>query len=269
MSGEVDSAIAPVVAIDGQAIHIATMGDLVDRTMARLEDGLGFTLYTLNLDHLVKRRMDEAFSEVYERATFVTADGAPLVWMARRQGVSLGRTTGADMLDPLCAAAADAGLPVALFGSSMKSLRRAAIELQRRYPRLEVAHLESPPQGFDPRSDAARQAGERIADSGARLCFIALGAPKQEFFSDAMAHDHPHIGYLGIGAALDFISGEQTRAPLFLQNHGLEWAWRLAQNPMRLASRYLRCAAVLADLVVLEPLRRRLMGATPPRSVRS
>ena len=261
------SAQAPALAeIDGQPIQIATMADVLEKTMARLKAGLGFTLFTLNMDHLVKRRVDPAFRAAYSRANFVTADGAPLVWLAARQGVKVERTTGADMLLPLCGAAAAAGIPISLFGSSPESLNAAANELRRRFPRIDIRHIEAPKQGFDPASSEAQAAGERMARSGARLCFIALGAPKQELFADRMAPLHPSIGYLGVGAALDFVSGIQKRAPLFFQNNGLEWVWRLLSDPWRLASRYTRCALVLADLTIVAPLLRGRIGASPRSS---
>ena len=253
--------------IDGQTIHIATIGELIAATVTRLNRGLGFTLFTLNMDHLVKRRIDASFRAAYARATFVTADGAPLVWLARRQGVEMERTTGADLLQPLCAAAAEAGLPVAFFGSRTQSLETAAIALRRKYPRLEISHIEAPPQGFDPLSRDAYGAAQRIARSGARICFVALGAPKQEFFADRMLRDFPQIGFLGVGAALDFVSGDQKRAPLFFQKNGIEWAWRLGANPIRLAARYFRCATLLADIAFFQPLQRKILGAPVSTSI--
>jgi exopolysaccharide biosynthesis WecB/TagA/CpsF family protein len=244
------AAPATLAAIDGQDINIATIDEVVNASVSRVQGGLGFTLYTLNLDHVVKRRADPAFRDLYSRATFVTADGAPIVWLAARQGARLERVTGADLVIPMCAAAARAGVPVAFYGSSMKSLTAAADNLRRKFPRLDIAFMEAPPQGFDPASPAAEAAARRIAASGARICFVAFGAPKQEIFADRMALRHPELGFLGIGAALDFIAGEQRRAPAFLQRNGLEWAWRLGTNPRRLAVRYARCAAVLARLAM-------------------
>ncbi len=244
--------------LDGQKINVATLAEAVAGCMERLRAGRGFSLFTLNLDHMVKRRADPAFRDAYARADLVTADGAPVVRLARRQGARLERTTGADLVDPLCAAAAREGAPVYFFGSSDATLARAADELRRRHPGLIVAGHEAPPMGFDPRSPAAERAGAAIAASGARLCFVALGAPKQEILADRLSRRHPGVGFVCIGAALDFISGEQNRAPRVFQTSGLEWLWRLAGDPRRLAGRYARCAALLADLALLEPLRRRM-----------
>lgn len=246
-----------LVTIDGQGINIASQRDLIGQVVAAARARRGFTLFTINLDHLVKRRTDAAFRDAYRRATFVTADGAPIVALARRERVRLQRTTGADLLLPLCAAAARDRLPVYFFGSTETSLAAAAAQLSLRFPRLEIRGFEAPPQGFDPLSAAAEKAGARIARSDASLCFIGLGAPKQELFADRMAATYPHVGYLCVGAALDFLSGTQARAPRLLQRAGFEWAWRLIANPRRLSLRYARCLALLADLMLLQPLQRR------------
>lgn len=247
--------------IDGQMINIPTIESGVRHAIGRLKAGLGFSFFTLNLDHLVKLREESAFRRAYSQATFVSADGAPVVRLARRQGAELVRATGADLVLPLCAAAQDEGVAIHLFGSSPDSLEAASLELKRRFPRLHIAACESPPMGFDPTSPDAEAAARRIALSGAKICFLALGAPKQELFAAHAGQKHPGIGFVCIGAALDFISGRQVRAPLLFQKTGLEWFWRLANNPRRLGLRYARCALVFGDLAVLAPVRRRLSAA--------
>ena len=193
---------------------------------------------------------DEAFRAAYRRATFITADGAPVVALARRQGASLERTTGADLLLPICEAAERDGVPVYFFGSTRESLETATAELRRRFPALDIRGLEAPPMGFDPASKAADDYGQKIVASGARLCFVLLGAPKQEMFADRMWQRYPRLGFLCFGAALDFISGQQKRAPVLMQKLNLEWAWRLFTNPGRLAMRYAKCALLLTDLAL-------------------
>ena len=240
--------LAPVVAIDGQAVNSPNPASTVQAVVERLRAGQGFTLFTLNLDHLVKLRTDRRFQRAYAQADIVTADGHPLVALARREGVKLERTTGADLVLPLCAAAAAEGAPVYLFGASEASLSGACGALRRRFPKLDIRGCESPAMGFDPTGEAARAAGERIAASGAQLCFVALGAPKQELFAAAMAARHDGVGLVCIGAALDFISGHQRRAPVLFQRTGLEWAYRLATNPVRLGGRYAQCALLYAQL---------------------
>ena len=241
---------APIYTIDGQSINIADMAMLMAQVKRHLEAKRGFNLFTLNLDHLVKRRADPAFRAAYQRAQLVTADGLPLVALARRRGIFIRRATGADLIGPLCELAVQLGVSLYFFGSTREYLSSAAETLKRRYPGLEIAGLEAPQFGFEPTSQGAREAGERMAASGAGLCLIALGAPKQELLADQWLQQHPGIGYFCIGAALDFIAGGQKRAPFFLQKWGFEWAYRLASNPRRMFMRYLRCAVLLGELAI-------------------
>jgi exopolysaccharide biosynthesis WecB/TagA/CpsF family protein len=88
--------------------------------------------------------------------------------------------------------------------------------------------------------------GARINESGARLCFVSLGAPKQEIVAAALSIRCTDVGFLCVGAALDFIAGDAMRAPVWVQRAGCEWLWRLALDPRRLALRYLASAHVLA-----------------------
>lgn len=243
--------------VDGQAINLATLDAAVRAVAEKAEEGRGFTLFTFNLDHAVKRRRDQRFRDAYARATFVSADGAPIVAMARRRGAKLDLATGADIVVPLCAEAARRKIPVYFFGSTKASLQQARHELEARFPGLVICGAESPAFGFDPSSAAADAAGAQIARSGARICFVALGAPKQELFSDRMLRSDHEIGFVCVGAALDFISGAQRRAPEIFRRSRLEWLWRFAGDPRRLALRYGRCIGLLADLAFLEPLRRR------------
>jgi len=230
-------------------INLATMDETVARLADDAQKGKGFTIFTLNLDHLVKLRFDKLFRAAYLRARYVTADGWPVVWLGRRKGAALERTTGADLVEPLCKEAARRGVPVYFFGSSERSLQDAATCLTSRFPGLEIVGKEAPEYGFSPTSIEADQAIARISQSGAGLCFIALGAPKQELFADRAFGKCSSVGYLCIGAALDFLGGHQQRAPLWMQKTGTEWFYRLAMNPRRLIGRYARSALVFAEIV--------------------
>jgi exopolysaccharide biosynthesis WecB/TagA/CpsF family protein len=253
MSGLAEAAIAVV---DQQPINVATMPDLVRRIVTFCRSGRGFTLFTLNLDHLVKRRRDARFKAAYARATLVSADGWPVAAIARRQGAPVERVTGADLILPLCEAAARDGIPVFFFGSTDESLAAAAAALRQLYPNLDIRGTLAPPMGFDPTGEAATDMAQAISESGARLCFVALGAPKQELFADFMAARFPSLGFLCIGAALDFVSGRQRRAPRMVQKFKAEWLWRLAGDPRRMVLRYGSCALVFADVLMRLPLNR-------------
>ncbi|MBS1183314.1 MAG: wecG [Proteobacteria bacterium] len=242
---EAGRAPQPIAVIDATRVNIGKQVDLVHRVTFDALTGRGGTVFTLNLDHLVKLEQDPVFRAAYDQATYVSADGAPVVAMARRQGADLVRVTGADLVRPLCAAAALARIPVHFFGTTPETLATTEAVLRCEYPRLIVAGLESPPFGFSPFGIEARAAAERISASGGRICFVALGAPKQEIFAEFARRWAPGVTFVCIGAALDFIGGGQSRAPQTLQIAGLEWLWRLVHNPRRLTKRYAQSALYL------------------------
>ena len=165
-------------------------------------------------------------------------------------GSVIAAAAGADLVLPLSRAAAVARVPVYFFGTSESVLKAAIARMKEMIPDLVVAGFEAPPMGFDPRGEAAREAARRIAASGAGICFVALGAPKQELFADTAVEAADGVIHLGIGAALDFIAGHHTRAPRFMQVSGLEWLWRAAQEPRRLIPRYFENAVWLARYVL-------------------
>lgn len=245
-----------LASIDGWAINIADMTQAVAAIADAAEAGEPASVFTLNLDHLVKLRTSAAFRAAYRKARFVTADGAPLVWLSRAQHRGIERTTGADLVLPLADEAARRGLSVYLFGSSPQVLAKAGERLAANTDgKLSIAGSEAPPMGFDPEGAEADAAIARIVESGARICFVALGAPKQELLA-ARAHTQgAPVVFVCIGAALDFLAGAQVRAPHFMQASGLEWLWRLGTNPRRLAYRYAQCGLLFARLAVSAPFR--------------
>jgi exopolysaccharide biosynthesis WecB/TagA/CpsF family protein len=137
-----------------------------------------------------------------------------------------------------------------MLGSTAESLEAAKSELVRRHDGLETVAAIAPPMGFDPEGPEADAALARIAAGGARLCFLALGAPKQEILAARGRRLYPDIGFLSIGAGLDFVSGSQRRAPPVFRRLAVEWLWRLASDPRRLAGRYMACAGSLPGLAI-------------------
>lgn len=224
----------------------ALLSDLAER-MQRKE---GFSLATLNLDHVVKLRHHPAFRAAYLAQTHVTADGNPIVWLSRLAGQKIDLIPGSDLVDPVAALAVQCGIKVAMLGTTEAALAGAADALGRGHPGLDVVLQIAPPMGFDPQGPTADAAIAAIGQSGAGLCYLALGAPKQEIFAARAFARLPHVGFLSIGAGLDFVAGTQRRAPRIVRMFAAEWLWRLAGDPVRLARRYGACLAVLPGLTL-------------------
>jgi exopolysaccharide biosynthesis WecB/TagA/CpsF family protein len=242
--------VSPEAPLDALAlVNIPTEAALLTEVEACLAAGRGFAVATLNLDHVVKLRRDTGFRAAYQAQTHVVADGNPIVWLSRLAGRSDVRLVpGSELITPFASLAARMGVPLAFLGSTEPVLRAAADQLCADHPDLKVAACLAPPYGFDPASPAADQLLDEVAASGARICLLALGAPKQELLAARGLARHPELGFLSIGAGLDFIAGHQTRAPVWVRRIAMEWLWRMLSNPRRLARRYLDCALVLPSL---------------------
>ena len=163
---------------------------------------------------------------------------------------------GSDMILPLCALCAELSVPIALVGSSDAALEGAANALRERVAGLTISYTHAPPYGFDPAGEDAGAIFNDLTASGAGLCFIALGAPKQELFAARGREMAPTVGFASIGAGLDFLSGHQVRAPKIMRMLALEWLWRALQSPVRMVPRYAKCFAILPGLM-LQALRQR------------
>lgn len=243
-------------------VTVPTRQALLHDLRERMRGRLGYTVATINLDHVVKLHRDPAFRTAYCGHSHVTADGNPIVWLSRLAGQpDVELVAGSDISGPVLSLAAAEGVPVALFGSTDAALAAAAAALVERDPSLNIVARISPPFGFDPEGPEADRCIAQLAGSGARLVMLALGAPKQEQFAMRAASRMPEAGFLSIGASLDFFAGSQKRAPAWVRAIAMEWAWRLLGNPRRLFGRYASCFALLPRLTLRALRARRSKGS--------
>jgi N-acetylglucosaminyldiphosphoundecaprenol N-acetyl-beta-D-mannosaminyltransferase len=246
------SASAKEFVVDGIHINLLSMTKAVIAIVNAALARRSFIVCTLNIDHLAKLQTIPKFRESYQKAEFVTADGFPIVILGRLAGSEVSRTTGADLINPVCREAASRGLTVFFFGSTQETLAECARRLQARYPALSVAGMLAPGPNFDPYSSEADNAISVIRKANARLCFLALGAPRQELFAVRCSELIEDTGFLCVGAALNFIAGTERRAPNIIQRVDLEWLWRLLHDPRRLSGRYVRGLGAFIRLAVRE-----------------
>ena len=226
-------------------INTPTLAQLESSVKERLTTGKGFALATMNVDHLVKLSRSQDFAAAYAKHDLIVADGNPVVWVAKLGGDPVDLITGSDQVVPMTRWATETQTPIALVGSTNEALEKAAHGLRQTVPGANIVACISPPFGFDPTGELADDILAEVYQSGARLCFLALGAPKQEIFAARGYEAYPSIGFASIGAGLDFIAGNQKRAPKWVRKIAMEWLWRMLSNPKRLAKRYLDCAVVL------------------------
>jgi N-acetylglucosaminyldiphosphoundecaprenol N-acetyl-beta-D-mannosaminyltransferase len=173
-------------------------------------------------------------------ATLFVADGAPVVWASRLAGTPLPeRVSGSNLVGSLAAACAERGLSVFLAGGAPGTAEAAAGELRRRNPELRIAGFHCPPIGFMEHSRLRDEAIEAVTRSDADVVFVALGSPLQDEFIEAVHGKLPGRVWMGVGISFSFLAGDLARAPKWMQSVGLEWLFRLFQEPRRLVRRYL------------------------------
>ncbi|MEP3332264.1 WecB/TagA/CpsF family glycosyltransferase [Sedimentitalea sp.] len=229
-------------------VNTHSQAALLEGLADNLARGQGFSVATLNLDHIVKMRSNPSFRAAYEQHSHVVADGNPIVWLSRLAGNDIELVPGSELIQPLVEVALRQNVPIAMLGATQETLDATGSVLQDTFPDLQIVAKIAPPFGFDPDGDVAAACLEQINASGAGLCFLALGAPKQEQLAIRGATLAPDCGFVSIGAGLDFIAGHQTRAPRWARRIAMEWLWRLLSSPRRLAKRYWDCIAIMPGL---------------------
>lgn len=191
-----------------------------------------------NVHSVVNTRQDSMFRQVVANADMATPDGAPIAWMLRRLGFSgQPRINGPDLMWRYCEQAALRGESIYLYGATPETLDLLQCRLVKAFPGLSIAGAWSPPfRALTKEEDELDVA--RINASGASTVWVSLGCPKQERW---MADHRGRINavMIGVGAAFDYHAGTIHRAPLWMQQNGLEWLHRLLSEPRRLWRRYL------------------------------
>ncbi len=211
--------------------------DAID-TLVRL--GEGGTVFTPNVDHVVQAEHNARFRQAYAGVSLSLADGVPLLWAGRFLKTPFpAKVSGSDLIWPLMRRAAERGHRIYFLGGSPGAGELAREKLLAELPTLKVVGIDS--GRIDVNGDAEAQAPilSRIAAAAPDILLVALGAPKQELWSVEQRAGLGSAVCVGVGASLDFVAGTLRRAPRWMSDAGLEWAFRLAQEPRRLASRYL------------------------------
>lgn len=238
--------------------HIVKLAQLRDRPRY---------VCTGNLDHLAIAAADPEFHDVYKKADFVVADGAPVVWLSRLAGDALKeRVAGSDLFWTLGAESARVGVTLFFLGGAPGAAEAAKAVLEARFPGVKVVGTYAPPfETFGTEEEQARIV-ERVRAKSPDILLVAFGAPKQEKW---IAAKRERLGVpvsIGVGGSFEMASGMLKRAPVWMQRSGLEWAYRFSQEPKRLFERYIqRDLPHLLKSTVRAGVKRSARTARPPR----
>jgi len=235
----------PRVAILGVAIDNLTMDEVLDTVEAQIAEGGFHQIATANVDFLMRSVHDEELQETLCRCDLVLADGMPLVWASRLLGTGLKeRVTGVDLVPRLAALSAQRGYRIFLLGANEASSAGTADWMHSNFPGSCVAGRYSPKYEQLEEMDH-EDILSRIEAAQPDILLVAFGNPKQEKWLAMHRHRLKVPVCVGVGGSFDFLSGRISRAPMWMQRHGLEWLYRTIQEPSRLAMRYATNAAGL------------------------
>lgn len=248
------SALAPRASVGRLPVDGVSFEQALDAIEALVRAGRGGMVFTPNVDHVVLAEKDARFRAAYRAVDLSLVDGTLLLWATRLLGQPVPeKVSGSDLVQPLMQRAAQCGFRVYLLGGDPGVAQAASQRLMRQFPglcivgwddsRIDLDHLDS-------------RIVARIVAAAPDLLLVALGAPKQECF---IFEQRARLGAavcIGVGGSLDFVAGTRRRAPRWISRIGLEWLYRLLQEPRRLARRYL-----LRDPLFAWILARQLLGA--------
>lgn len=226
------------IAILGVPFDVVTRNEAITVIEQMIASGRPHYVVTPNVDFLVQAQTDVELRRILFEAHLVVCDGTPLVWASRLLGNPLPeRVAGADLAPLLIGLAAQKGYRVFFLGASEASSAKAIARLQQEYPDLCVAGHYSPPFNQLLEMDHER-IQDKVVSSRADILFVSFGCPKQEKW---ISMHYRTLGVpvtLGVGGTIDFMAGQVKRAPLWVQQVGAEWLFRLSQEPRRLLRRY-------------------------------
>lgn len=234
------------VDVCGLHVNALTAAEVLSRVLTAVrERRVGrqrspLVIFSANVDMLVKASRDSAFARELNSADLLLADGVPLLWMARLLGSRLPeRVAGSDLVPMLAAHSAANSFSLFFLGSAPGVAEKAAARLARENPGLLVAGTLSPPMGFEADPLERDRVWKVLHEASADVVLVGLGAPKQERWIVSERERVPAAALVAVGGTFDIIADQKRRAPVLLQRAGLEWAWRMAQEPRRLGRRYL------------------------------
>lgn len=241
-------------------IHVdyVTMSDALNIIEQRVLNKHGGFVVTPNVDHVVLAKKHRELRSAYQNAMLSLADGMPLVWMSSFLRDPLPeKISGSDMMFPLFELSARQNFRVYLLGAAPGVAERAAEIAKAKFTGLNIVGVDSPPPGFEENPHQESLTIEKMKRTRPDLLFVALGCPKQEILMNRWSKITKMPVMMGVGASFDFIARNIRRAPKVVSRIGLEWAFRITQDPVRLTKRYL-----IRDMAIV-PVFLRMLRSNP------
>lgn len=227
-----------------------TMKEAIDATEQLIAKSGSSYVVTPNLDHIVTLENDQEFLKVYLNADLVLADGKPLIWISKFLKTPIReKISGSDFFPNMCGMCAEKGYSVFILGAAEGVAEKAAQNLCKKYYGLKIAGTYSPPLEFEKNENELKKIKDFIREAKPDVLAVSLGSPKGEKFIYKHLKEYGVSLGISIGATIDFEAGNVKRAPKWMADHGLEWLFRITQDPKRLAKRYWNDAIKIIPII--------------------
>ncbi|MBQ8317538.1 MAG: WecB/TagA/CpsF family glycosyltransferase [Lachnospiraceae bacterium] len=190
----------------------------------------------INASKINLMEKDKTLRKIVNDCPLINADGASIVWAAKRLGVPLKeRVTGCDLFQNLVGVAAEKGYKIYLFGAKEEVVTKVKDIYEKQYPGIQIVGYRN---GYFTEADEL-EIVQGMRESGADMMFVAFSSPKKEYWVNKYLKELNIPFVMGVGGSFDIVAGVTERAPIWFQNHGLEWFYRFIQEPRRMWKRYI------------------------------
>ena len=217
-------------------VNAISLDETVDEVEKIIERGVPTQHVVINASKVNLMEADPELASIVNECPLINADGASIVWAAKKMGVPLReRVTGIDLFQRLVELASEKGYRIYLFGAKEEVVTKVKAIFEERYPSIRIAGYRN---GYFTDADEPQIVSD-MAASGADMMFVAFSSPKKEYWIHKYIDQIGIPFVMGVGGSFDVVAGVTDRAPTWMQEHGLEWFYRFIQEPGRLWKRYI------------------------------
>lgn len=221
-------------------VNNVSMADALEQISLLVEEQKKSYIVAINVDVVMKIENDAYLKNITDKADLTLVDGKPLVWIAKwHKHPVKAKISGSDLVPELCRVAAKKGYRLFIIGGKEGVADKAKENLERELPEIKVVGTYSPPFGFEKDKTELEIINTMIRDAQPDILIVCFGCPKQEKWVYENYKKYDATLSICAGATVDFLAGNVSRAPKWMSEHGLEWVYRLLQEPKRLFKRYL------------------------------
>jgi N-acetylglucosaminyldiphosphoundecaprenol N-acetyl-beta-D-mannosaminyltransferase len=257
----------PFVRIVGTPVSIVSLEETLRFFESWVKQRRGGFAVFRDVHGVTRAEHDAKLQKAHENANLIAPDGMPLVWVAKLAGIKgMSRVAGPDVLPAVCERGLAQGWRHYFFGSAPGVAQTIAKELAKAFPGIIIAGMQSPPFR-DLTEEENELACTAIREARPHFVWVGLGTPKQEIWMDEHWHKCGGAILLGVGAAFDIFARNTPRAPKWMQESGLEWLFRLIQEPKRLWRRYLVSVPTFICSATVELLRGEIKASDEKRNL--